>query len=216
MTIKFILTLSILFTTITSFFAQGEEFRKIENIDNLKLELQTVANKTNSIKNTFVQEKHLWMLEEVIISEGLFLFKKPGNVLWKYISPINYSISIFNNNFSINNDGKISSFDINSNPMFGEINNMILTAIRGDFIDNSDFSSKFLENNLYIKAVLTPVNEKVGSMITSIEILFSKNNLQVSQVKFLEPGDDFTLIKFENTEVNIDLPDNSFNIGNIK
>ena len=60
--------------------------------------------------------------------------------------------------------------------------------------------------------MLTPENEKVSSMITSIEILFSKNDLQVSQVKFLEPGDDFTLIKFENTEVNIDLPDDSFNI----
>jgi outer membrane lipoprotein carrier protein len=211
---KLILIISILTLVASPLFSQSIEFKDVNNVDELKDKLQNVAENTNSLKNSFIQEKHLWMLEEVITSEGIFLFRKPGDVLWKYITPIDYSIAIFNNSFSIDNDGKVSSFDISSNPMFAEINKMILTAIRGDFIENKDFRSGFFENDQFYKAVLHPENENVSSMISSIEIYFNKTDHQVSKVKFLEPGDDFTLIKFQDMEVNIAIPDSDFIIEN--
>jgi len=48
----------------------------------------------------------------------------------------------------------VNKFSIDSNPLFREINSMIVTAIRGDFIDNPDFNADFFENDEYYLARL--------------------------------------------------------------
>lgn len=205
-----LLIISIFLISTTFLYAQSDDFKKVENITALKNELANTSEITNTLSSSFKQEKHLWMLEEIIISEGIFLFKKPGNVLWQYNSPVSYTISIFDNTFTIDNDGKISKFDINSNPLFQEINKMIVTAIRGDFINNPEFISTFSENKSFILAKLLPQNPNVRSMITSIDIYFGKSDYQVSKVVFHEPGDDFTSIVFSDSKVNIEISDKEF------
>lgn len=190
--------------------AQDEKYNEITKTDNIKLKLATHAASTNSIESTFIQEKHLWMLDEVLISEGEFLFKKENSVKWQYITPIQYTIIIHDGLFTIVNNNKVSEFNIDSNPMFHEINSMIVTAIRGDFIDNKDFEAKFFENSDTYLAKLTPTNSQVSTMLKTIEIYFDKQNMQVEKVVFSEPGDDFTLIKFMNKETNSELSDDRF------
>ncbi len=190
--------------------AQSDKYIEITEIDNIKSKLAAHAASTNSIESTFIQEKHLWMLDEVLISQGEFLFKKENSVRWQYNTPIQYTIIIHNGVFTIVNNNKVSEFNIDSNPMFREINNMIVTAIRGDFIDNKDFDAKFFENKDSYQAKLTPTNSQVSSMLQLIEIYFNKQNMQVIKVIFREPGDDYTLITFQNNKVNSKLSDDRF------
>ncbi len=211
---KYILILSILFfVELTPVSAQVKDFREVKNIDYLKEKLADHSKSTNSIQSTFVQEKHLWMLNEVIVSEGEFLFKKSNSVKWQYNKPIEYTIVIHDGKFTIVSNNKVSEFDIASNPMFQEINKMIVTAIRGDFIDNDDFSAKFMENDEQYLAELTPVKDEINSMLLSIEIYFEKKNMEVSKVIFKEPGDDFTSILFKGKKINQDLSDDKFLIS---
>ena len=197
----------------SSLVAQNSEFNPVVDINALKSKLVAHAASTNSIKSDFVQEKHLWMLNEVLISKGEFLFKKENSVKWQYLTPIEYTIIIHNGIFTIINNKKVSKFSIDSNPLFHEINNMIVTAIRGDFIDNPDFGSSFYNNNEYYLAKLIPTNSNVSSMLETIEIYFNKKNMQVVKVVFREPGDDFTLITFQNKKINSELSDDRFLIN---
>jgi len=190
--------------------AQSDKYIEITEIDNIKSKLAAHAASTNSIESTFIQEKHLWMLDEVLISQGEFLFKKENSVRWQYNTPIQYTIIIHNGVFTIVNNNKVSEFNIDSNPMFREINNMIVTAIRGDFIDNKDFDAKFFENKDSYLTKLTPTNSQASSMLQLIEIYFNKRNMQVIKVIFREPGDDYTLITFQNNKVNSKLSDDRF------
>lgn len=194
--------------------AQDHPFVELVDIVNLKTKLTEHASSTNSIESSFIQEKHLWMLDEVLVSEGVFLFKKENSVRWQYNTPVEYTIVIHNGVFTIVSNNKVSEFNIDSNPLFREINKMIVTAIRGDFIDNPDFSALFLENDHAYLARLSPTNSKVGSMLETIEIYFDKNNMQVVKVVFKEPGDDFTSIVFKDKKINSDLSDSRFLIGN--
>ena len=150
------------------------------------------------------------MLNEVVVSEGKFLFKKENSVKWQYITPIEYTIIIHNGIFTIINNNKVNEFSIDSNPLFREINSMIVTAIRGDFIDNPDFDAEFFENSENYLASLSPTNSNVSSMLEKIEIYFNKQNMQVVKVVFREPGDDFTLITFKNKVLNSELSDDRF------
>ena len=186
----------LLFASVKVNVAQNIGFSAVRSIEKVESKLALHAQSTISIESNFIQEKHLWMLNEVIVSEGVFLFKKTSSVRWQYNTPIEYTIVIHDGIFTIISNNKVNEFDIDSNPMFREINKMIVTAIKGDFVNNSDFEAEFLENETQYLAKLTPTKSQVSSMITLIEIYFNKQNMQVEKVIFNEPGDDFTSIVF--------------------
>lgn len=185
----------------------------VDNTEPLNKAIKENSLKVFSIKSDFKQHKVLSMLEETLVSEGNFLYKKEDQVKWQYTSPFEYTIVISNGKFQINNEGCISEFDMNSNEMFKQINNMIITAISGDFIDNKEFSVKFKENNNYYIAQLSPTEKTVAEMLSSINIYFTKEDLNVEKVKFVEPGDDYTLIIFKNRQQNIQIKDSEFQIN---
>jgi len=185
-------------------------FSKVSDVTSFKNKVKVTSQQTNSISSDFTQEKHLTMMEEVLISQGRFWFKKENKVKWEYYKPINYAIIINQNSFIINNDGKISEFDTGSNKLFKEINSMIVMAIQGNFVDNPDFTSGFHENDKKYLAVLTPQNELLKGILTQIEIYFRKPDMAVAEVKFIEPGEDFTKIIFTNRKVNIEINDDQF------
>ena len=105
-------------------FAQEESYALVSEVEAVKAKIRNNAKVTTSVSCEFVQEKHLTMMEEVLISNGRFLFKKENKVRWEYTDPITYAIIINDNSFTINNDGKISQFDAESNVLFKEINNI--------------------------------------------------------------------------------------------
>ena len=191
----------------SSFGQTPKGFTEVGDIDLLKNKIRESSVQTQSISSDFTQEKHLTMMEEVLVSQGRFLFKKENKVRWEYFDPIIYAIIINQNKFTINNDGKTSEFDTKSNKLFKEINNMIVMAIRGNFVDNPDFAASFFQNNDTYLAVLKPQNKLLENIIIKIEIRFSKSELAVTEVIFIEPGDDFTKIIFANRKANIEIKD---------
>ena len=193
---------------------QRLEFVEVTDTIMLKQKLEATSEATFSISSKFRQEKHLWMLKETIFSTGEFIFKKPNSIKWQYNSPILYTISIHNNTFTIDNNGNITTYDVQSNPLFKEINKIIATAIRGDFINNPDFESRFLVNDEQFLAILIPMNKNVKSMLNLIEIYLSKATLQVDKVIFREAQDDYTLIYFEDKFINRNIPTSDFILGN--
>ena len=140
---KYILTIIAFLLTGLSFGQAPKGFTAFEDEASFKKMVRETSAKTQSISSDFTQEKHLTMMEEVLVSRGRFLFKKENKVRWEYLEPIVYAIIINQNRFIINNDGKISEFDTESNKLFKEINNMIVMAIQGNFVDDPDFAASF-------------------------------------------------------------------------
>lgn len=208
-------SLLLFFLVATGLFAQQTvNFLPVQNIEILKAEIKKVSENTKTIQSDFIQEKHLTMLEEVLISKGRFLFRKENNVRWEYLSPIDYTIVIYKGKFTIKDGDKINEFDIGSNTLFKQINKMIVTAIRGDFVDNPEFEASFFSNDKQYLVKLKARNKQVAEMLAGIEIFFNKETLAVEQVMFVEPGEDYTRIVFKNRKVNIELADNQFELNN--
>jgi outer membrane lipoprotein-sorting protein len=213
------MTLNKFFVLLVSFLIMSQGFaqipggyQKLEEAGSFKNKVVENAKLTESLSSDFTQEKHLTMMEEVLVSKGRFLFKKENKVRWEYDSPINYTILINNNHFIIDNDGKVSSFDTESNKLFKEINNMILMAIRGNFVNDSAFEARYYSNDNYNLAVLNPQDKILKNILDQIEIYFDKKGMDVDKVKFVEPEDDFTLITFTDRKKNIKIEDDQFTI----
>lgn len=206
------LLLIILLIGVSSFQVDNEGFSKLNNIDSFLVKVHKYAFETNTIKSDFVQEKHLTILDEILISEGHFIFQKDNNVLWEYNKPIDYAIIVHSGKFIIRDGDKVNEFDIESNRMFKEINNLIVTSVSGNFIDSPDFKNAYFENEIYYLVQLTPLKPEVKDMLATIEIYFDKKDISVSKVKFIEPGEDFTLINFFNKELNPKISEEVFTI----
>ena len=198
--------------SISSSFAQDKSFKKITNLEEVKSKIADYSSKTNSIKSDFVQEKHLEILETPLISKGKFFYKKENNIRWEYIEPLKYIIVIHKGKFTIKDETKVSEYDIESNKMFKEINNMIITSMKGEIINNKDFTVSFFENNTYYLAKLTPNKKEIANFITTIKIYFNKTDFSVSKVIMVETEQDYTQIVFKNKSVNTQLNDSIFNI----
>ena len=194
--------------------AQENEFIPITNSTEIVDKLDSYAKGLNSIKSDFVQIKHISVLEEDIISKGDFLFLKPSNIKWSYNDPIEYKISIIDGKFNVNNDGKISEFDMNSNKTFSEINNMIVSMVNGSILTNKTFNVKLYQSKLFYKAELQPTNKDFKRFIAEIHIFFDKKDFMVSKIKMLEASEDYTIITFNNRQINTDVKISDLSIKN--
>jgi len=180
---KFWLTVIILIPMcLVTAFGQDVSLSPVSDVTALQQAVRQQSEATQTLSSHFVQEKYLDMLQDVLLSNGRFMYKKENSVRWEYTDPIRYTILIHDGKFTIDNEGKISEFSTQSNPMFREINKMIVTAIRGDFVDSPDFSPTYFENEKQVMARLVPASAQVRSMIEHIEIYFQKSDMQVVKV----------------------------------
>ena len=210
--IKYITAIGLFLTTF-SCLSQEEGYKTLSDPASFIEKVKAYSLATNTIQSDFKQEKHLTMLEEVLTSEGHFIFKKENNVVWEYTKPISYAIIVHDGKFIIRDGEKVKEFDIRSNRMFKEINNMIVTSVSGNFLDNPEFQDSYMENDQYYLARLVPLKPEVKDMLSEIDIYFDKKEMQVAKVRFIEPGDDFTLIVFSNKVFNEPIPEDVFNVS---
>ncbi|MCK4662758.1 MAG: outer membrane lipoprotein carrier protein LolA [Bacteroidales bacterium] len=205
------LLIIVLFLLYGILYGQDESsYVKVTNTSELINKIKEMSEATKTIESDFTQEKHLSMLEEVIISKGYFCYKKENNIRWEYIEPIKYLIIIHDGIFTINDGIKIQKYDTKSNKIFKEINDIIVNSVQGNILNNPQFVISYFENNNYFLAKLIPNKKEMSNFITCIEIYFDKNNFSVSKIKMIEPADDFTCITFTNKKLNEEVPDTKF------
>ncbi|MDB5147108.1 MAG: outer rane lipoprotein carrier protein LolA, partial [Mucilaginibacter sp.] len=75
--------------TITAH-AQHAGYTQLTDLNKFKQQFAEVAEKTNSIKSDFTQEKSLSMLSEKITSKGKFWYRKTNMLRMEYTQPFSY------------------------------------------------------------------------------------------------------------------------------
>jgi len=203
----FILILS----SVISLSAQ-DKYKTIENTQLVKTKIKEASAKLKTLKADFVQEKNLTFLDEIIKSEGQFIFKSPNSVRWEYQKPFLYLIIIDNGSITIKDEQKENKVEIASNPIFKQINELMLSTVKGDILLNEDFKSTVAENTKNYKIELEPTDDNMKEFISSIILILDKKDLTVISIKMIEPMGDYTFISFKNKHLNESIPQNSFRI----
>jgi outer membrane lipoprotein-sorting protein len=170
------------------------------------------AKLTQTIESDFVQEKNLSVLSEKIITKGHFYFKKENLLRWEYNDPFQYAIVINKDKIMIKDDEKISRYDMNSNKLFKSINDMMISSVQGDVLNNKDYSMLFLENSHYYIVEMTPLAKGTKEFLKTIRLYFSRTEFSVSKVKMTEPSGDYTSIDFINQKKNAGIQDSMFTL----
>lgn len=172
--------------------------------------MKTQSSLINTIQSDFVQEKYLSVMSEKIITKGHFLFKKTNLLRWEYTDPYKYVIAINKDKMYIKDNGKVNKYDINSNKMFKSINEMMVSTVQGDLLDNKNYKATYYENEKMYLLELKPLQKGAKDFLRVIQLYVDKTDYAVVKVKMIEPSDDYTLIDFQNRKTNIAIPDEKF------
>ena len=205
---------SILFYLLSSNLGAQESYKPLADVGSFINKLSIASASVNTISSDFIQEKSLSVLAEKIISKGKFAFKKENNIRWEYTEPYRYLIIISNNQMLMRDEKSKKQMDIQSNPLFQEMNRFISGCIQGDILKNdNDYTKEFFEDekNYYVK--LVPKSTKVRQMLNEVHIWFDKNDLAVSKLRMVESGNDYTQIVFTNKKLNTDIPLEKFSFN---
>jgi outer membrane lipoprotein-sorting protein len=206
---KIFVTLAILSAAFTAR-AQHAGYTQLTDLSKFKEQFTATAQKTNSIKSDFVQEKNLSMLAEKITSKGKFWFKKDNMVRMEYTQPSKYLMIINKDNILVKDEQKENKINTRSNKLFQQINKIIVDCVQGSILGNPDFKVKVFENKSNYLVELSPLSKGIKDFFKSINISVDKKDNSVSNIDMQEPSGDNTTIHFINKEINASLPDALF------
>ncbi|CAM4243601.1 LolA family protein [Zobellia nedashkovskayae] len=175
----------------------------------LKAKVKTRADATTTVMSEFTQYKHLDFLSDDIVSQGKLAFKVPNLVKWEYTKPFAYSVLFKNETLFINDDGNKSNMDVGSNKIFKQLNQLITASIRGDMFNDDEFNIKYFKINDSSLVYFLPKDEQFSKFIKAFHLSFNAIG-DVTEVKMIEPSDDYTQIKFTDRVVNKNLSDAVF------
>ncbi|MCO6147280.1 outer membrane lipoprotein carrier protein LolA [Flavobacterium sp. NRK1] len=190
--------------------AQEQKMSTAE-ITSFKNAVNATAKNTKTLTTDFVQYKHMDFLSKDIETSGKMSFKSPGKLLWQYTKPYQYSVVFKNNTIAINDAGKKSEMNVGNSKMFGKLNKLIVGSVSGDMFDENEFIINYYKSGEHNITKLIPKDAALKKYIKQMELYFDKKANMVSQVKMIEPSNDYTTIVFKNKVTNAQLADSVFN-----
>jgi outer membrane lipoprotein-sorting protein len=202
--------LIILILSCSSLFVSAQNFKSVKDTAALKARIEQMSKTINTIESDFTQEKNLSVLSEKVLSKGHFVFKKENMLRWEYSVPYKYLIVINKDKIWIKDDKKTSKYDMNSNKVFKEINDIMLSCVQGNIFKSGKFKVVYFESDKYYKLELTPLQKTMKESLKKINMYFDKNVTSVSKLDMIEPNDDYTTLEFVNKKLNGPVQDNIF------
>jgi len=192
--------------------ATAQTYKPVKDTTALKQKIEAMSKNTSSIESDFVQEKTLSALTEKISSKGHFTFKKDNLLRWEYTTPYKYLIVINKDKIWIKDEKKTSKYDMNSNKVFKEINDIMLSAVQGTVFKSSKFKTGYFESDKAYKLELLPQDKNMKQSFKKINLYFDKSVTSVTKMEMVENNDDFTILEFSNKRLNAPVPDAIFTV----
>lgn len=204
---------SIIFTLSVHVLFSQAAFKTLKDTAAFKQKVDKMSSSTNSLESDFVQVKNLSMLSEKITSKGHFCFQKQNNLRWEYSDPYKYVIVINKEKILIKDENsKVKKYDMNSNKVFKEINDIMISCVNGDILRSSKFTVSYFENEKAYKLELIPLNKAMKESLKKINMYFDKNVTSVTKLEMVENGDDITSIDFSNKKINAPVAPEKFTL----
>jgi outer membrane lipoprotein-sorting protein len=167
---------------------------------------------TESIQSDFSQEKTLSMLSEKISSKGKFWYQKKDMLRMEYIQPYPYLIILNGGKIFMKDGQNENKISTGSNKVFQQVNRLMMDCVSGKMLDNPDFQYRVFENNGGWLIELKPLVKNLKRLYKNINIVIDKRDYSAKTIEMVELSGDKTVIRFQNKELNAQIPDSVFNI----
>jgi len=172
-------------------------------------QIKDVAGQVNTVRCDFIQEKHMKIFANPLVSKGVLYFKVPGSLRWEYISPIRSVLLTHKGKtkrFVMRNDGFTEDSSANLQAM-GIVVKEITLWLSGRFDENPQFKAILKSGR---KILLLPKEKSFSTMIQKIELILSDRPGILKTVTIYESDNSYTRLIFNNARLNDKIDDSLF------
>lgn len=187
-------------------------FVEMKNAESFKKTLAQSTSAIESLKADFTQEKTLTMLSEKIISSGKFRFRKKDRLRMEYVEPYIYLLILNGGKIYIKDGQKENKISAGSNAILQQINRILIDCVSGNMLDNPDFQNRIFESSSSWLIEFKPLARNLKELYKNINIVLDKKDFTASSIGMYDASGDKTIIRFQNKELNAQIPDSQFNI----
>jgi outer membrane lipoprotein-sorting protein len=135
----------------------------------------------NYIECNYKQEKEISMLNEPLISIGIFKYEKEGGISWEQHMP-------FKETFLIN--GK------SDNTFDKHIKQFVMSILTGDILNDTKLAVSYSEGEQSYIVVITPKKGAMKKKLEEIILTFHKEIVTLSQLEIILQNGDVSRITF--------------------
>ena len=96
--------------------------------------------------------------------------------------------------------------------MFLEISEVMTGMVNGTLLNSAQFTTTWFEAAGYYQAELIPTGTTMKDYLVRIELMLSKENFTVNELKMFEQSGDYTQITFRNKKLNETIPAEIFRL----
>lgn len=183
--------------------ATAQDLRPVSNTQTVKAAITKASSNIQSLRAEFEQEKHMAQLKEPLRASGSFSFQRPGKIRWEYTTPSSYIIVMNSGKMLVKNGTKVRKFDTAKNKVFAEMNQLMLSFVKGDVFQEGKFSSNIFESTTQYVVKLQPLQSPMKEMLSGgIEMTFDKKDLTVLRVRMVQNATDHTTLQFRKQQLN--------------
>ncbi len=212
MIIKTAQTLLLMIFLCKSLVYAHDEFEPLASPESFKEQLQEISKQTKTIASDFIQERHISMMTQAIVSEGYFRFKRPASVRWTYTKPYAQTIVMVRHRIYVSSDDKTSSYDAQANQTFSALGDVMFRFILGDLnAAENDYLIAYYESPTSYFVKLRPKGND-NPYAGAINLYFDKKDLSLSKIIMYDSDEDFTSISFINRKINERIANDEFKI----
>ena len=173
--------------------------------------LTEAATSMQTLQCRFVQQKTMSMLAEPTISEGTLHYAAPDKMRWEYAKPYPFALIVNGAQTIRIKDGKAETLDANQAKMYKGLADLIMGSTSGKkLFDTTAFDIVLFDDGNVWKAEMTPKRRDMKRMFSQLVFRFDKTMQTATQVEFIEPNGDKTLIRFEEIELDVVIDDGTF------
>lgn len=162
---------------------------------------------------TFVQTKHMSMLNDRLVSHGIMYYRQPDKLRWEYTRPYDY-LFIFNGaKVYMGNRSRKSVVDTASNRLFREIACIMMSTVTGKALaDPERFSLDVEEVQQSWHVTLVPKKKELKRMFQKVVLVFNRADAAILGVNIYEKNGDLTEILMSDVMKNAKIDEARFAI----
>ena len=172
-------------------------------------QIKNAAGQVYTVRCDFIQEKHMKILANPLVSKGVLYFKVPGSLRWEYMSPVRSILLMYKGKtkrFIMRKDGFIEDSSANLQAM-GFVLKEITMWLNGRFDENPQFAATLKAGH---KILLLPKEKSFSMMIQKIELILSDRPGTIKSVIIYESDNSFTKLVFKKSILNDKIDDSMF------
>jgi outer membrane lipoprotein carrier protein len=175
--------------------------------------INKAASSLKTMTCTFVQTKHLSMLNDKMVSKGSMRYKQSDKLRWEYTSPYQYLFIFNGTKVYVGNKSRKDVIDTGTNKVFKEVARIMMNTVTGKALSNSsDFTVDIASTATTYDVTLVPKKKDLKQLFTKIQLIFTKTNIMISEVNIFEKNGDSTNIELKNITPNSEVNESYFTI----